>query len=213
MSNGKGPERLNTGLISEDISNAWMLGDDVARHPFDGETIPDGEMAQGYTWCKAPRLEGKPAEVGALARQVVDSHPLALDMVARDGGGVEARILARFLEMALLVPAMENWVRDIRPADAFITHGDMHARTEGAGLVEAARGALGHWLRVENGRIANYQIIAPTTWNFSPRDAQGEPGPLERALVGAPVLAGESDPVAVQHIVRSFDPCMVCTVH
>lgn len=213
LSNGKVLQRLNTGLISEDISNAWMLGDAVAPHPFDGETAPDPEMEQGYTWCKAPRLEGKPAEVGALARQVVDGHPLALDMVAHHGGGVEARIIARFIEIARLVPAMEKWVSEIRPADAFITHGDMPDRAEGAGLVEAARGALGHWLRVEEGKIANYQIIAPTTWNFSPRDAQGQPGPLEQALVDAPILPGEKDPVSVQHIVRSFDPCMVCTVH
>ena len=76
-------------------------------------------------------------------------------------------------------------------------------------MMEAARGSLGHWLRVRNGRILNYQIIAPTTWNFSPRDRHGEPG----ALVGAPVRDGETEPLAVQHIVRSFDPCMVCTVH
>ena len=83
----------------------------------------------------------------------------------------------------------------------------------GTGLTEAARGALGHWLRVEHGRIAGYQIVAPTSWNFSPRDAAGTPGALEAALVGAPVQPGEATPVAVQHIVRSFDPCMVCTVH
>ncbi|MCP4236900.1 MAG: nickel-dependent hydrogenase large subunit, partial [Aestuariibacter sp.] len=64
-----------------------------------------------------------------------------------------------------------------------------------------------------NGRILNYQIIAPTTWNFSPRDEKGTPGPLEQALVNAPVLKDEKDPVSVQHVVRSFDPCMVCTVH
>jgi uptake hydrogenase large subunit len=87
------------------------------------------------------------------------------------------------------------------------------AEANGIGLTEAARGALGHWLRVERGRIANYQIVAPTTWNFSPRDAGGVPGALEAALVGAPVHDGEATPVAVQHIVRSFDPCMVCTVH
>ena len=62
-------------------------------------------------------------------------------------------------------------------------------------------------------RSAGYQIVAPTSWNFSPRDAQGRPGALEAALVGAPVAAGDDNPVAVQHIVRSFDPCMVCTVH
>jgi hydrogenase large subunit len=83
----------------------------------------------------------------------------------------------------------------------------------GCGLTEAARGSLGHWLRVERGRIAHYQIVAPTSWNFSPRDADETPGALEAALVGAPVLPGETTPVAVQHIVRSFDPCMVCTVH
>ena len=79
-----------------------------------------------------------------------------------------------------------------------------------AALVEAARGSLGHWITVEGGRIANYQIVSPTTWNFSPRDGEGTPGPLEQALVGTPVGEGN---VAVQHVVRSFDPCMVCTVH
>lgn len=206
-------QRLNTGLIAEDISSAWMQGDGPARHPFEGETTPDAEMKRGYTWCKAPRLEGLPAEVGALARQVVNRHPLALDMVASNGGGVEARIVARFLEIALLVPMMESWLREIRLADPFITHARNPIRAEGAGLTEAARGALGHWLKIKDSRIANYQIIAPTTWNFSPRDASGRPGPLEEALVGANLNPGETDPVAVQHIVRSFDPCMVCTVH
>jgi hydrogenase large subunit len=81
------------------------------------------------------------------------------------------------------------------------------------GLCEAARGSLGHWLSIRNGRIANYQIVAPTSWNFSPRDRAGTPGALEAALVGTPVSEGDKTPVAVQHIVRSFDPCMVCTVH
>jgi len=81
------------------------------------------------------------------------------------------------------------------------------------GLTEAARGSLGHWVSIRKGRIVNFQIVAPTSWNFSPRDAHGIPGALEAALAGAPVQAGETTPVAVQHIVRSFDPCMVCTVH
>ena len=89
----------------------------------------------------------------------------------------------------------------------------MPDQASGVGLVEAARGSLGHWLRIERGRIAGYQIIAPTTWNFSPRDAAGVPGALEQALVGLPVGEGERVPLAVQHVVRSFDPCMVCTVH
>jgi hydrogenase large subunit len=212
LSFGDVTQDFNSRRIAEDISHAWMQGDGPAKHPFEGQTLPDGDMEDGYTWCKAPRLEGLPAEVGALSRQVVARHPLALEMVA-NGGNVEARIVARFLEIALLVPQMAHWLRDIRPDDAFITHADMPDHAEGAGLVEAARGALGHWLRIKDGKIANYQIIAPTTWNFSPRDASGQTGPLEQALVGAQVQNGEVDPVAVQHIVRSFDPCMVCTVH
>jgi len=81
------------------------------------------------------------------------------------------------------------------------------------GTNEAARGSLLHALAVRDGRITRYQIVAPTTWNFSPRDAAGVPGPLEAALAGTPVQPGEDTPVAVQHVVRSFDPCMVCTVH
>jgi len=213
VSHGTELQVLDTALISEDISNAWMQGEGPALHPFDGRTKPDGDMAQGYTWCKAPRLDGLPAEVGALARQVIARHPLALDYISQTGGNIEARIVARFLEVAILVPQMEAWLETIRPDDAFITHGVTPDKAEGAGLVEAARGALGHWLRIDQGRIANYQIIAPTTWNFSPRDAGGQAGPLEQALVNAPIRNGEVDPVSVQHIVRSFDPCMVCTVH
>jgi hydrogenase large subunit len=80
------------------------------------------------------------------------------------------------------------------------------------GLVEAPRGVLGHWLRVEEGRIRNYQIITPTGWNLSPRDSQDQAGPLESALVGTPVPDPER-PVAVSHVVKSFDPCLFCTVH
>ena len=92
-------------------------------------------------------------------------------------------------------------------------HWDMPTSGTGEGLVEAARGALGHWVNFDGGKITGYQIIAPTTWNFSPRDQEGNAGPVEAALVGAPVRDGEETPIAVQHIVRSFDPCMVCTVH
>ena len=209
----QGPQQLEPDLISEDVSHAWLAADTKPRHPYDGVTIPDEEMLNGYTWCKAPRLAGKTMEVGALARQVVDGHPLMRDAVARSGGNVENRILARLLETALLVPEMQKWVGELSPGDPFRVHGKQQTDGKGLGLIEAARGSLGHWLSVQNANIANYQIIAPTTWNFSPRDEQGNPGPLEQALVNAPVVKGETDPVAVQHIVRSFDPCMVCTVH
>ena len=202
---------LAVDAIREDVSHAWMLG--AAAHPARGLTEPDEDMrAPGYSWCKAPRLAGLPAECGALARQVIDGQPLARDLAAK-GGGVLARVGARLLEIARTQTLMEDLAQAIDPSAQFMTQGDVPAQGEGAGLVEAARGALGHWLRIEDGRIASYQIIAPTTWNFSPRDSAGVPGPLEAALVGAKVAKSEETPLSVQHIVRSFDPCMVCTVH
>ncbi|WP_277909423.1 nickel-dependent hydrogenase large subunit [Komagataeibacter kakiaceti] len=134
-------------------------------------------------------------------------------MVARDGGNVMSRVVARLVESARLLMAMESWVGMLAPGRPWC---DAHREIpdgRAIGMTEAARGALGHWLRVENGCIAGYQIIAPTTWNFSPRDGAGLPGPLEQALKGAVVRAGERNPLSVQHIVRSFDPCMACTVH
>ncbi|MBB97047.1 MAG: HupV protein [Rhodobacteraceae bacterium] len=202
---------LDPATIAEDLSHAWMLGD--TAHPETGQTRPDEAMADpGYTWCKAPRLGGQTMETGAFARQVVDGHPLALDL-AGQGGSVLARVAGRLLELARTQVVMETLLAAIRPEERFMGSHDTPSKGQGAGMLEAARGALGHWLRIEDGRIAQYQIIAPTTWNFSPRDALGVPGPVEAALQGAPVRAGEDTPVSVQHIVRSFDPCMVCTVH
>lgn len=204
---------LAIDCITEDHFSSWMQEKDSPKHPFDGVTIPDGEMADGYSWCKAPRLDGNVVEVGALARQLIDGHPLICDLVGRQGGNVKSRVVARLLEIARVVIAMEGWVRQLEMRQPFCVHAKSPDAAQGVGLVEAARGSLGHWLKVKNGRIFNYQIISPTTWNFSPRDRDGVPGALEQALKGAPVRRDETDPVSVQHIVRSFDPCMVCTVH
>ncbi len=206
--------RFNPDEIREDPFHAWLQDRDKnPKHPFEGTTFPDVDAKDGYSWCKAPRLNGHVMEVGALARQLVDGHPLIRDLVANKTGSVHARVVARLLEIARIVPVMENWVASIIPGEPFCDHGDIPDNARGVGLVEAARGSLGHWLKIKDGKIHNYQIIAPTTWNFSPRDADEIPGPLEQALQGAPVQPGEDDPIAAQHIVRSFDPCMVCTVH
>lgn len=199
--------------ISEDISHAWMQHQNGPKHPYAGTTFPLADKDGAYTWCKAPRMSGEVVQVGALARQVVNGHPLVRELVMKSGGNVRNRVIARLLEVALVVMAMEDWARQLRPREPFCHHARMPDEAEGFGMIEAARGSLGHWMRVRKGRILNYQIVAPTTWNFSPRDADGVRGALEQALIGAPVREGEKDPVSVQHIVRSFDPCMVCTVH
>ncbi len=207
------PGSLDQTRIREDISHSWMHQQNEAKHPFDGVTLPSIDETDAYSWCKAPRLDGEVVEVGALARQVVNGHPLIRDLVAQSGGNVRNRVVARLLEIARVVVAMEGWAHALRPKEAFCHHGKMPDEAQGYGMIEAARGSLGHWLTIKKGRILNYQIIAPTTWNFSPRDAQSVPGALEQALIDAPVRDGEKDPVSVQHIVRSFDPCMACTVH
>lgn len=204
---------LDMRAITEDATHAWLADGGAALHPRDGRTEPAPDKPGAYTWNKAPRLAGRVVECGALARQVVDGHPLVRDVVRRGGGSVHARVLARLLELALVLPRMERWLQAIRPGEPFHAEGTRPPEGFGVGLTEAARGALGHWVGIERGRIARYQIVAPTSWNFSPRDAGGTPGALEQALVGTPVEPGIAPPVAVQHVVRSFDPCMVCTVH
>lgn len=199
--------------IREDVSHSWMAGDRPLA-PEDGQTLPQPDKPGAYSWCKAPRLDGRVVETGALARQMVAGHPLVRDMVARNGGSVAARVVARLLEFALLVPRMEAWAAAIRPGAPFCATAPALREGSGAGFVEAARGSLGHWLEVRDGVLHNYQIVAPTTWNFSPRDAAGTPGALEQALVGVDAAdSGDGAPLMVQHVVRSFDPCMVCTVH
>jgi hydrogenase large subunit len=201
---------FDPAAVAEDLTSAWLEGS--TAHPADGVTVPADEKPAAYSWAKAPRLGGRPAEVGALARQVIVGQPL-LRRLAAAGGSVFARVVARLVECAGLLPAMEAWAAALVPREPFCLAAPVPSVARGAGLVEAARGGLGHWLAVRDGRLAAYQIVSPTTWNFSPRDRAGTPGPVEAALVGAPVRPGEDTPIAVQHVVRSFDPCMVCTAH
>ena len=203
---------LDDGQITEDVTHAWMNGD--TSSPAMAETWPDAHKAQAYSWAKAPRLGGRAAEVGAVARQMVAQDPLVGELVAAaNGTTVYARVVARLLELAKVLVAAEGWVQEIRLKEPFCVPSAPLADGLAVGQVEAARGALGHWLAVADQRILRYQIIAPTTWNFSPRDQDGQPGPLEQSLAGLDVGDQGAKAPQVQHIVRSFDPCMVCTAH
>ncbi len=203
---------FDPALVTEDTDNAWYEKGQGRLAPFEGLTAPAYDDTAGYSWCKAPRYGGKPFEVGALARQVVNGHPLLIDLVRKGGGNVHSRVVARMTELAATVIALEKWVAALEPEGPFSVPdrdpktGQRH-RTDGSGARFTRPLA-----DVRDGRIANYQIIAPTTWNFSPRDAGGW---TRSARTGAdwPAGRGAGRPVLVQHIVRSFDPCMVCTVH
>jgi hydrogenase large subunit len=105
-----------------------------------------------------------------------------------------------------------QWLDQLDLHESFYTKPVEHASGKGFGSTEAARGSLSDWIVIENGRIENYQVVTPTAWNIGPRDGEGVLGPIERALVGSPIV-DTSDPVELGHVARSFDSCLVCTVH
>ena len=198
--------------VAEDVACSFFA--ENSSDPALSFTAPDAERKGAYSWAKAPRLGGEPAETGAAARQAVDGDALARALVADQGGtNVYVRVVARVMEIARLTVAAEAWARALRLDESFCETPPAPVSGQVVGMVEAARGALGHWMTLHDKKIARHQIIAPTTWNFSPRDDKGVAGPLEQALVGVEVGSAGARAPAIQHVVRSFDPCMVCTAH
>jgi len=122
------------------------------------------------------------------------------------------RIRARALEAKLIGDLMLDWLERLEPDKPIFTPFAVPEKAEGTGLTGAMRGPLGHWLRIEKGRIAHYQIITPTAWNFSPRDNSGQKGPVEEALIGTPV-EDENQPVEIGRVIRAFDVCSSCSAH
>jgi [NiFe] hydrogenase large subunit/hydrogenase large subunit len=188
-----------------------------------------------YSWLKSPRYGDEPMEVGPLARMLVayvSGHARAKELVdsvlTTLKVGPEAlfstlgRVAARGIETLILAEKMEDWVDQLA---ANMGSGELRihdnskwepstwpADASGAGLHEAPRGALSHWVQIHNGTIANYQCVVPSTWNAGPRDAKGRRGPYEEALLGTPV-ADPQKPIEILRTVHSFDPCMACGVH
>jgi hydrogenase large subunit len=205
---------FDRAAVTEHIAYSWYAGEETEAHPSQAETVPyaSGHEGKKYSWAKAPRYEGMPAETGPLAEALVARDPLFVDLCTRGGASVLTRQLARIVRPAVFLPALEASLEHVE-------HGSLCYRApgeipdgEGAGLLHAARGALGHWVRIVDGVIAGYQIVTPTGWNASPRDSAGLRGPIEEALVGTRVSNIEN-PIELGHVVRSFDPCLVCTVH
>ncbi len=202
--------------ITEDISHAWFEQGSEPRHPFESETKPyaSGQSGRQYSWVKAPRYDGEAAETGPLAEMVIGGNPFFQEMVAQDGANIFARELARLVRPAYMLPYMKIWLDEllVERNSNFYNPVKRIPDGEGAGLIQAARGALGHWVKIEDERITHYQVITPTSWNGSPRDGRGVRGAWEEALIGTPVK-DINNPVEAGHVIRSFDPCLVCAVH
>jgi hydrogenase large subunit len=182
------------------------------RHPLEGRTTPFADKKEAYSWAKAPRYDGKTVEVGPLARMMIAQDPLLLDLVREIGVNSLTRMLARQQEMIRLTRQISIWLENIKPNEPFYGKPSTWYRPQGIGLTESARGSLGHWMKTSSNLIESYQVITPSAWNMSPKDNDETPGPLEEALIGVTVK-NRDNPVELNHIIRSFDPCMSCTVH
>lgn len=193
------------GEIIEYVKYSWLTADSGNRNPAVGVTEPYVDKPGAYSWLKAPRYGNKAYEAGPLARMWVNGD-------YRTGISVIDRIAARALETKKVADAMDGWLNELVPGGPVYTHRNIPATGTGIGLTEAPRGALGHWIHIENTRIARYQVITPTAWNASPRDDADQPGPIEQALIGTPIL-DRNEPIEALRVVHSFDPCLACAVH
>ena len=194
------------------------------------------DVGGGYSWLKAPRWNGKAMEVGPLARVLMlyaKGHQPTRELAAMALGklglplaamySTMGRTAARTLESKIIVDQMQLWYDQLM---ANIKAGELSVhdnskwnpsswprQARGVGFMEAPRGALAHWVVIEEGRIANYQAVVPSTWNAGPRDPTGQPGPYEAALMDRHSLHDPKQPLEIQRTIHSFDPCIACAVH
>ena len=211
--------------ITEDVKYSWYVDSTSGKNPKKGETSPELEKKQGYSFLKSPRYESKVYEVGPLARMVVNYargdekvKSLINNLLAEFNAGpdvlfsVLGRHAARALECKIVADAMADWVLELKPDEPVIVEYEIPQESEGAGLTAAPRGALGHWISIKDKKIQLYQVVTPTAWNASPKDDMDQPGPIEQALIGTKIK-DEENPFEIVRIVRSFDPCIACSVH
>jgi len=216
---------LNTDSIREQVKHSWYQDATSGCHPSQGQTELQYGKEGAYSWVKAPRYDGQVYEVGPLASvgvsyaagdpaitQLVDSSLAQLKASPAALFSVLGRHLARALTAKVIADSLEKWVLELKPGEPAYIDYEIPDEGNGMGLTDAARGALGHWVEVKDKKIANYQCVVPTTWNASPRDDQGNPGPMEQAIIGTNIK-DEANPFEIVRIVRSFDPCLACAIH
>jgi hydrogenase large subunit len=213
-------KEMDPDKIAESVKHSWYTKECEGLNPANGKTDPEVGKEEAYSFLKAPRYDDKPMEVGPLARMLVLKPAALVELAQKTGAldakkfGILARHAARAIECKVIADAMAGWVDELVPGDPiWDSKGkDIPDSSSGAGLVEGPRGALGHWISISNKKIGNYQAVVPTTWNGSPRDANGVRGPIEESLIGIPV-PDPDNPINVVRDVRSFDPCLACAIH
>jgi hydrogenase large subunit len=190
--------RLEPDRITEQVVSSWFRNDGT-------QDQVDLSKASAYSFVKTPQYNGLPMEVGPLARMLISGNYTG-------GHSCMDRIVARTLEAEKILIIIDRMVDlvELQPSNqrSYL----MPDFAQGAGLIDTTRGALGHWIRIQDQVIERYNIIAPSVWNLSPRDERGLAGVVERALIGT-MLADVNNPIEIGRIVRSFDPCVSCATH
>jgi len=206
---------LDIAKVKEDVKYSWFEDSTTGLHPSKGETQPNPNKKSGYSFIKAPRYNGKPHEVGPLARMWITNPEVSSSGKKiglknfRDLGdkafSILGRHIARAEETLLVAKGIEMWLKQIKPGAETFVPSEIPQKSTGLGLTEAPRGALLHYVDVKDKVIDKYQIVSATIWNASPRDDEAIRGPIEEALIGIPVPDPKS-PVNVGRLIRSFDP-------
>lgn len=225
VSSGSYYQPLDISRISEQVKYSWYSKDTSGLNPACGVTEIDELKEEGYSWIKAPRYKGMPCEVGPVARMVVGYYggkkkvkEAVESILPQIGGKIDlffstlGRHLARALDAKFIADSMAEWVLNLKVGEPVYTSYSLPQEAEGVGITDGPRGALGHWIKIKDKVIHNYQLVVPSTWNISPRDDSGQPGPLEKALLGLKIKDPDH-PFEVVRCVRSFDPCLACAVH
>jgi len=212
-------------LITEDVKYSRYSSASGLKVK-EGELTPAPEKNEAYTWVKAPRYNGQMVEVGPAARIMVDylqgNNQQVKELVDRFAGlagigpkelnSVLGRHLCRAISAVVIADFLLDETERIEPGAPSSLELEIPATGEGFGATEASRGALLHYIRLQDHKIEKYECVVPTTWNCSPRDDKGNPGAMETALIGTKV---ENPAMQIEsvRIVHSFDPCLACAVH
>lgn len=225
---------VDESLITEYVGRSWYEGDSDLP-PFEQGVHPaftEYNVDDRYTWNKCPRYDGKPLETGGFARLlvaykrgvpfIVEQIDGLLEALGAKKGDLSAlqntlgRTGSRQIETLYIAGLMKEWVTElveaVKGGDSSYFESPAQITGEGSGFWEAPRGALYHSEKVKDGKIEDYQIIIPSTWNLAPHDPEGNYGPMEQALIGVPVADIEK-PINALRTVHSFDPCTACAVH
>jgi hydrogenase large subunit len=205
-------KELDISKITEDVTYSWYDGKE--ENPFKEKTKPNINKVDAYSFAKAPRYEGEVYQTGPLGEELVNGNKLFIELFNKYKDSVFVREFARLVRGVRFIPIMLNEINKIikNIKEPLYIKPRKKSHAKGIGLTHAARGALGHWIQIKKGKIASYQIISPTTWNGSAMDKNNQKGPWEKALIGTEIKDIQN-PVEMGHIIRSFDPCLVCTVH